>query len=122
MRDGMIVVRIAVPGCYNDGDGKAADYAVGDELETHEWYARGLVAEGLAEWPVMPVEEAIAVEEAGGSEFAGVLPNAVVAEMARRGVWTVADLRERTDSQLLKIPGLGTGRLKTLRQMARGKR
>jgi hypothetical protein len=117
MRDGMMVVRIAVAGRYNDGDGKAADYAVGDELETHEWYAQVLVAEELAEWPVMPVEEAIAVEEAGGSEFAEVLPNALVAEMARRGIRTVADLRERTDGQLLKIPGLGQGRLKKLRGM-----
>lgn len=120
MRDGMQVIRIREAGRYNDGDGKAHNLQAGDELETHAWYAQALVAEGLAEWPVMSATEAVALADAGGSQFAGVVPAGVVAEMAKRGIRTLAELAERSDEELLKIPGLGTGRLKKLRAMVDG--
>jgi hypothetical protein len=110
-RQGMKRVVIVKAGPYNDGEGRAQRLEAGEELETEEWYARVLVEAGLARWPEEEQDARII------TDFGGVVPEEVEERLYERGIVSLEDLERATDKELLKIQGIGPGRLKALREL-----
>lgn len=136
-------VVILKEGPYNDEGGRARWRKEGEELETQEWYAGVLVEAGLARWPeegatsMLKLDQSdisgelirfggatMAEEERGETElrtvteFGGVVPEEVVERLYERGIMSLEDVEKATDKELLKVQGIGPGRLRKLRELS----